>query len=119
MKEVAQLYNNDFGLAFYWKKDGTVLKDRIQFIFKEMGFYLLPNEVEEFKQLAEGTINYYNCRKCSCGKDCHKLLLKTPIDGVDLAVTKTELVNIKDLMEGVLFNLGLNNYLDALCDNKD
>ena len=76
MKEIAKLYTNDLGLAFYWKRDEVVLKDRIQFIFKEMGFYLLPDEVEDFKQLAEGTINYHRCQNCSYSKDCQKYYLK-------------------------------------------
>ena len=117
MKEIAKLYTNDLGLAFYWKRDEVVLKDRIQFIFKEMGFYLLPDEVEDFKQLAEGTINYHGCQNCSYSKDCQKILLKTPIEGVDLAVTQNELTQIKDLMEGTLFTLSLNDYLENICKN--
>ena len=117
MKEIEQIYHNEFGLAFYWKRGEVVLKDRIQFIFKEMGFYLLPDEVEHFKQMAEGTINYHSCQNCSYNKDCQKILLKTPIEGVDLAVNQKELYYIKDLVEGTLFNLSLNDYLDNLCSN--
>ncbi len=117
MKEIEQIYHNELGLAFYWKRGEVVLKNRIQFIFKEMGFYLLPDEVEHFKQMAEGTINYHNCQNCSYNKDCQKILLKTPIEGVDLAVTQNELNQIKDLMEGAVFNLNLSHYIKELCSN--
>lgn len=39
MKQIDTLYANDFGMAFYWKKDSRVLDDKIQLVFKETGFY--------------------------------------------------------------------------------
>ena len=30
MKEIEQVYHNDFGVAFYWKIDGKVYKERIR-----------------------------------------------------------------------------------------
>ena len=42
---------------------------------------------------------------------CHKFLLKTPVPEIDLAVNYSEFMEIKDLVEGALFNIGLRDYL--------
>ncbi|AXG73613.1 hypothetical protein DVK85_04955 [Flavobacterium arcticum] len=117
MKEIEQIYHNDFGVAFHWVKDDEVLTSRVQLIFKETGFYLEPHELDEFKMLVNATCTQYDCSDCFYKQSCHKMLLKTPINEVDLAVTQKELYLIKDLMEGALFNLNLNNYINNLSSN--
>jgi len=48
---------------------------------------------------------------------CHKFLLKTPFEAIELAVTEKEVYQIKDLVQGTLFQLNLNKYLRELCKN--
>jgi hypothetical protein len=117
MKQVEQLYYNDFGVAFYWKKNGVVLKDKVQLVFKETGFYLSGKEVQEFALLIDDTFDEIGCKACCHRGQCHKFLLKTPLNQVDLAVTRKELLQIKDLVEGALFHAQLFDYLDDLCMN--
>jgi hypothetical protein len=44
-------------------------------------------------------------------------LLKTPLKEIDLAVSKSELMQIKDLIEGTLFTMELMEYIDNICKN--
>jgi hypothetical protein len=110
MKEVAQLYHNNFGVAFYWKKQGRVIDSRIQLVFRETGFYLTPEQIGEFAELI-ANCHYLRCEGCSMKGQCHKFLLKTPVHEIDLAVNYSEFMEIKDLVEGALFNIGLRDYL--------
>ena len=117
MKQVEQLYFNDFGVAFFWKKNGVVLKDKVQLVFKETGFYLSGSEVQQFAVLIDEASAEMGCSGCCKQGHCHKFLLKTPLNQVDMAVTRNELLQIKDLVEGALFHAQLFDYLDDLCMN--
>lgn len=117
MKEIEQIYHNDFGVAFHWIKNSRVLNERVQLVFKETGFYLEFHELDEFKLLLQATLSQYQCNSCVYKQSCRKMLLKTPIEGVDLAVNPKELHLIKDLVEGTLFNLSLDTYINNLCSN--
>ena len=117
MKEVEQIYFNDFGVAFHWKKNDEVLKDKVQIIFKETGFYFTPQEIIEFADIINTTCRENRCADCCHRARCHKFLLKTPINQIDLAVSNAELMQIKDLVDGTLFNIELLNYLGSVCRN--
>lgn len=117
MKEIEQIYYNDFGVTFYWKKGQDVLKDRVQIVFKETGFYFSVNEIKEFADIVNEMSNRPSCDECSLRNKCHKFLLKTPLKEIDLAVSQYELSNIKDLLEGTLFNIDLCNYINNVCKN--
>lgn len=117
MKDVEQLYHNDFGVAFYWKKKNRVLLDRVQIVFKETGFYFSAEEIKQFTEIIDAACEKRGCQSCSIQGSCNKFLLKTPMREVDLAVCNSELLQIKDLLEGTLFNIGLRDYLTDVCRN--
>jgi len=119
MKEVEQIYFNEFGVAFHWKKDNRVLTQKVQVVFKETGFYLSYEEMKAFAQIIDNTCEEMNsdCEGCRHRSRCHKFLLKTPLQQVDLAVSKSELMQIKDLVEGTLFNMDLYDYITKICRN--
>lgn len=117
MNEINQIYYNNFGVAFHWKKNDELLKDRVQVIFKETGFYLTDSEIRDFAAIVSKTCRENACDTCSFRTQCHKFLLKTPFNEVDLAVSKNELLQIKDLLDGTLFNLELLEYLGSVCKN--
>ena len=117
MKEIEQVYHNDFGVAFYWKIDGKVYKERIQLVFKETGFYFTADEIMQFSFLVNDMAEKNGCCECGYRNKCHRFLLKTPVREVDLAVTQDEILNIKDLLEGTLFNIELMSYINNLCRN--
>lgn len=117
MKEVEQIYYNDFGVAFHWKKDDKVLTQKVQMVFKETGFYLSYDEIRAFAKIIDNTCEEMNCEGCCHRSKCHKFLLKTPLQQVDLAVSRSELFQIKDLVEGTLFNMDLYDYISKVCKN--
>ncbi|WP_238567347.1 hypothetical protein [Flavobacterium sp. 83] len=49
MKEIKQIYYNDSGTSFYWKKEDEVVTDKVQLIFRETGFYFTKHELQLFK----------------------------------------------------------------------
>lgn len=112
MKEIKQIYYNDSGTSFYWRKQNEVIIDKVQLIFRETGFYFSKLELEQFKNCIEEsfTLNKY-CDDCMLKNECHKFLLKTPCLQIDLAVSMKELTAVKDLVEGTLFKINLNDYL--------
>ena len=112
MKEIEQIYFNDFGVAFHWKKNDMVLSEKVQLVFKETGFYFSYSEMKDFAYLITVA-----CRETGCDAFCHKsqcrkYLLKTPLQQIDLAMTKNELLQIRDLVEGTIFNMELHEYLN-------
>lgn len=117
MKEIEQIYFNDFGVAFHWKKEKKVLKSKVQLVFKETGFYLSKEELNIFADNIDITCNELSCGSCEFKRKCHKFLLKTPLQQIDLAVSMDELLQIKDLVEGTIFQIQLKDYLDEVCQN--
>lgn len=117
MREVEQIYYNDFGLSFHWKKDDKVVTSKVQIVFKETGFYLSYPEIQAFAKIIDNTCEEMKCEGCCHRSKCHKFLLKTPLQQVDLAVSKSELFQIKDLIEGTLFNMDLYEYITKVCKN--
>jgi hypothetical protein len=112
MEEIEQLYHNDFGIAFYWKKENKTILDKIQLVFKETGFYFTVSELTTFGTLIDESLITNNCcDACALKNNCAKFLLKTPCTQIDLAVSVSELKSIKDLVEGTLFKINLDEYL--------
>ena len=112
MQEIKQIYYNDFGTSFYWRKENEIILDKVQLVFREMGFYCNKAELEQFKDcIQESYILNRNCEDCELKSKCYKFLLKTPFSQIDLAVTIEELNKVKDLIEGTLFKINLQNYV--------
>lgn len=112
MKEIEQIYHNDFGVTFYWKKQNQTLLDKVQVVFKETGFYFTHDELNHFCQLIEESVAKNNpCESCDLKHSCHTILLRTPCHQIDLAVSMKELNAIKDLIEGSLFKIKLDEYV--------
>jgi hypothetical protein len=112
MKEIKQLYYNNLGTAFYWKKEDEVLTNKVQLVFKETGFYFTEQELLLFKSyIQDSFLENQCCEECELRNKCHKFLLKTPCSQIDLAVSMEELKAVKDLVSGTLFKINLDDYL--------
>ena len=112
MEGIATVYDNDFGMAFYWKNGSKVKKDKVQLVFKETGLHLNLEELYQFHTLiAESCNENLSCTQCDMEHQCHKFLLKTPCPQIDFAVSMRELNAIKDLVEGTLFKINLDDYV--------
>lgn len=117
MGEIEQLYHNDIGVAFYWIKNDRVLREKVQLVFKETGFYLSFSELMKFSANIETTCKNIKCSDCQLRGHCHKFLLETPFPGLELAVSENEAIQLKDLVSGTLFQVQLDNYLNDVCKN--
>lgn len=118
MEDVNVIYHNNFGIAFKWKESIVKIKtDRIQLVFKDMGFYLTEKEVREFSENIRIAQPYKACSNCENPGNCRTILLKTPLKKMDFVVNKQELNEICDLVEGTLFHLQIESYLKDLGRN--
>ena len=118
MKEIEQVYYNEFGISFYWKKEENVLLEKIQLVFKETGLYLTVSQLKEFCEFVQLSLVQNDCcEDCVLKSDCNKFLLKTPCAEIDLAVSMTELHLIEDLVRGTLFKIQINEFINGLGRN--
>lgn len=117
MQQLVNVYKNDFGLGFFWKKDQLILNDRIQIVFRDMGFYLTKEEIISFLNHVENAKKAPTCQSCTTQKCCKSILLKTPASKIDLAINGEELIFIEDLLRGILFHLSLQEYLKYFAAN--
>ncbi|MBK0371046.1 hypothetical protein [Flavobacterium agrisoli] len=112
MKEIDQIYHNEFGISFFWKKEQNNAYEKIQLVFKETGFYLTVAQLREFCQLVHvSKLKNSCCDDCAFKNSCHKFLLKTPCEAIDLAVNMEELQLIEDLIRGTLFTLQIDDFI--------
>ena len=111
MQEVEVIYKNDFGMGFFWKKEEQPITNKVQVIFRDMGFYLTLGQIQTFVACLEKAKTARKCSSCTSATCCRSILLKTPSPDVDLAINEEELVAIDDLLQGLLFQLSLRDYL--------
>jgi hypothetical protein len=113
-----QIYGNDFGMAFYWKRADELVCDKIQLVFKETGFHLNLSELEHFSALVlESEFRINACSDCAFKKQCSRYLLQTPAKQIDLAVSVQELKGIQDLVDGTIFKIKLKEYVQGVGQN--
>ncbi len=113
MDDVEIIYHNQTGIAFKWKKHvPNTDSRRVQMVIKNMGFYLFPGEIKLFSENIKTTKTYF-CGYCPKGKHCRNILLRSPLDKMDFTVTRAELMEIADLIEGTLFKLNLEEYVNG------
>ncbi|MDT0676376.1 hypothetical protein [Autumnicola musiva] len=116
MEDVDVIYHNKFGIAFRWQSpELNADPNRIQLVFKDMGFYLRKDELVQLAGNIQ-TAAQHNCCKCD-KKNCRSILVKSPLLKMDFAVTREELEEISDLIEGTLFKVNLYTYVSDICKN--
>jgi len=120
MEDINPIYHNPFGVAFQWKRSTTRDTGKIQIVFRDTGLLLTHNELEKFQKNIECTMKSNTpCVECHQHDTCRSLLLDTPAPQITLAMNSQELNAVQDLVDGTLFQLNLNTYLDKMCGNKD
>ncbi|MBX2826735.1 MAG: hypothetical protein KTR22_01140 [Flavobacteriaceae bacterium] len=117
MQEIDPIYKNSIGMGFYWRKNGESIKDTIQVIFRDMGFYLKKGEILYFSKLVAQAKTSSQCPSGCKSHGCRSILLKTPSKQIDLAVSRRELNAVDDLLNGIIFHLDLQDYLNNLSLN--
>jgi len=114
MEHIHTLYYNDFGIAFQWKRNQGKNIHKIKLVFRETGLFLSKEELIYFKkQIRSAQLEGQNCSDCTTKNTCRSILLETPIVQVSFAVSRNDLNDLNNLIEGTLFELGFNHILSA------
>ncbi|MFD2605655.1 hypothetical protein ACFSSG_09160 [Euzebyella marina] len=113
MDDITLIYNNKFGLAFKWTKE-SLSKKKVQLVFRDTGLYLSTIELKSFAKNINKCLQSTNCSNCPQNENCRNLLVDSPIKNVTFAMNKKEINDMKDLVEGTLFHLNLDQYLERL-----
>ena len=114
MEQIQQIYLNSLGITFYWEKEEGIIPNRVQLIFKEIGLFFTVVELNEFEYLIDESITKNSCcEDCALKNNNCKFLLKTPLYQLDLSVSTSELNYLKDLVNGTLFRIKMEIYLNG------
>ena len=116
MHDIHKIYCNDIGISFFWKQDKPQQFSKIQVVFKDIGFLLTIAELKVFLSHCSTTYQSQCCHSCS-NKECRSLLLRTPSDNIDLAVSQHELEHIQELIRSTLFKATLTDWMQNICQN--
>ncbi len=111
MNAIDRIYSNEVGISFFWKKENNTMLPKIQVVFKDTGFLLTVNELKDFSEACRIAKETQCCGQCSMHKTCRSLLLRTPSDKIDIAVSKEELEQIHELITGTIFKLELKHWI--------
>ncbi|WP_025743665.1 hypothetical protein [Aquimarina pacifica] len=117
MNAIDKIYSNELGISFYWKQEKKDKIPRIQVVFRDVGFLLTLNELKDFSDACLVTIRTQGCGQCAQSKHCRSLLLRTPSDKVDMAVSRQELDQIQELIVGTIFRIELNYWVKNVSFN--
>jgi len=116
--DLDKLYSNDIGIIFKWKgtSEGHPYHDKINFVFNETGLHFDLAELYIFQQDIENALKRPLQCECEYPKDCKSILLETPFSQISFAVSYNELMLMKELIEGSLFQIGLSNILQNILE---
>ncbi|GAA4276022.1 hypothetical protein [Aquimarina mytili] len=117
MNAIDKIYSNTFGISFFWKRDTCNSMPKIQLVFRDIGFLLTLNELKDFSDSCTLTIQSQCCADCKDPQHCRSLLLRTPSDKIDLAVSKDELYQIQELINETIFKVELKHWIQDVCLN--
>lgn len=118
MNDIDLIYNNSFGLAFQWKGDRARDNNKVQLVFRDTGLFLSKEELLRFsKNIGRSMEHHSICGTCPKKETCRSILVESPVPQITFAMNSEELLNVQDLVEGTLFQLNLDNYIDSLFNN--
>lgn len=116
MQDILPIYHNQFGVAFRWKRNSVKDILKVQIVFRDTGLLLSKEELTQFSKNIKYTKDHSSlCSDCEHNESCKALLIDSPAPQITFAVNVKELDGIQDLVEGTLFQMNLDNYLDGLC----
>jgi len=110
MKHINIIYRNETGISFYWK---SVSQEELkaQLVFRDTGFYFTLDQLKHFAYQTQDTRNQLTCKDCPAPASCRSLLLKTPAETVDLAVSREELEGLQDLLDQTILKMETRQFM--------
>jgi len=117
MIDINPIYHNAFGVAFQWKQTSEKDTKKVQLVFRDTGLLVTHEELLQFsKNIIFTKKNSPMCTDCAHNESCRALLVDSPAPQITFAMNAKELAAIEDLVEGTLFQINLDNYLNSMCD---
>lgn len=116
-RPIHKIYNNDIGISFFWKKEIRTITPKVQLIFRDIGFLLTLNELKDFSESCINTIESQCCSECKDPLHCRSLLLRTPSEKIDIAVSREEIHQILELINGTIFRVELRHWISTTSRN--
>ena len=113
MQEIDKIYSNEIGISFYWNTPAHDFIDKVQLIFRDIGFLLTLAELKSFASACSTTYTTSNCRNCRLGNDCRNLLLKTPSNKIDIAISLNELDQVSSLLDATILKVELRSWINS------
>lgn len=111
-EKVNRVYKNNIGISFTIKREYMPYEDdKINLVFNTTALRLNDVELEIFLQDIESAVAKPLKCKCENPKDCKSILVETPLEQLSLAMSYNELLQMKDLIKGTLFQIELNYLL--------
>jgi hypothetical protein len=117
MNAIDKIYSNELGISFFWKQEKHISTPKVQLVFRDIGFLLTLNELKDFSNSCTTTIESQCCSQCKNSQQCRSLLLRTPSDKIDLAVSREEVHQIQELIKGTIFRVELQDWVKNLSLN--
>ncbi|WP_324024881.1 hypothetical protein QSV08_16870 [Maribacter sp. BPC-D8] len=117
MNDIHPIYQNDFGIAFQWKREKPNEANKVQVIFRDIGLLLTKSELRHFSKCIADTVENGKdtiCGDCKTKDSCRSLLLNTPAHQITFAVSYQEAIEVRDLINGTMFKLELDSYFGEL-----
>ncbi|MHA7056733.1 hypothetical protein ACWGOQ_0005900 [Aquimarina sp. M1] len=113
MNAIDKIYSNKIGISFFWKQQHSINLPKIQMVFRDIGFLLTLNELKDFSDACKITEQSQCCDQCTNHQSCRSLLLRTPSDKIDLAISKEELELVQELIRGTIFRIELQHWVTS------
>lgn len=114
MSGIQKIYSNALGISFFWKKHNNYPSARVQLVFRDIGFLLTLDELKTFSNACASSKESYHCDGCPDPANCRTLLLRTPSENVDIAVSIDELLQIEELINTTIFKMELKQWVTHL-----
>lgn len=114
MEDIELIYHNLSGISFRWKNNLKASgRGEVQLVFRKMGFFLSCSEIGQFRDNIEAAEKKSFCSNCRDHKNCQSILIRSPFQKMEFAVSPKELEQLKDLIEGTLFKIGLQEFING------
>jgi hypothetical protein len=113
--DINVIFNNGIGIAFLWKIHTPQKSGKIQLLFRDTALLLNKKELIEFSKQIKKTIKTQPlCSDCEQKENYLALLLETPFPQLIFAISNAELSAEEELVDGTLFQLNLDGYLNTI-----
>ena len=88
---------------------------KVHVVFNNSGLKLTFEELLTFKIYIHEAFDKPTMCKSKCNSnDCRSIVLNTPFESLVFAVSRNDLIYLKDLIEGTIFEISLNRFLNQL-----